>query len=76
MVPDVVEDGGKCTLTLTQGDVRQSVSGVSVPGRVSTYCDLLTYPVQKLARGEWQATLSYQSATRAGVSESRAVTAP
>jgi hypothetical protein len=75
-VPDVVEEGGTCTLTLTQGNASRTVEASTATGPESTFCGLMTIPSSELASGDWQATLSYRSGARSGVSETESVTLP
>lgn len=76
MVPGLVEDGGVCTLTLTQGSTSRTVSGGTAAAQESTYCSLLTYPVQELGGGTWEATLTYASEKSYGVSDAASVVVP
>lgn len=76
MVPEVVESGGTCTLTLSGPGDTVIVTGPGEPGTVSTYCGLLTFPAARLTSGQWDAVISYQSAVSAGSSQSQAVTLP
>lgn len=76
MLPEVVEEGGRCTLTLVQGAQRVSVEGDTAAGPQSTYCSLLTVPTSELAPGEWTAVLSYRSDTRSGTSAASVVSLP
>lgn len=62
-VPGVVENGGKCTLTLTQGATRLSASGPATPNAADTVCAQgLIVDDARLASGEWNMQLTYSSA--------------
>jgi hypothetical protein len=76
MVPNLVEDGGRCTAEIRRGDVVRSVDGATSAARESTYCALLTVPVSQLTSGEWQVTLTYDSAAHRGVSQVSRITVP
>ena len=76
MLPDVVEEGGECTLTLTKGTEVRTVRGLTAVGPESTYCSLLTIPASQLSGGQWEARLAYRSAAHEGVSAVAKVTVP
>ena len=65
-VSGVVEDGGTCTLTLTQGGATVAVTARASADATTTTCGALSVPRAKLAPGTWQALLSYASATHTG----------
>jgi hypothetical protein len=67
-VSGVIEDGGICTLTLTQGSATVTVEGPAMPDASTTVCGGLTVPGDRLAAGTWRATLSYASPAHAGTS--------
>jgi hypothetical protein len=67
-VSGVIEDGGVCTLTLTQGSARVTVEGPAMPDASTTVCGGLVVPGDQLTAGTWQATLTYASATHTGTS--------
>lgn len=73
MLPEVVEEGGSCTLTLTMGSATRTVGGGTATGPESTFCSLLTVPTSELAAGEWTAVLSYSSAAHSGASPASTV---
>jgi hypothetical protein len=62
----VVEDGGTCTLTLTQGGAKVAATSRASADASTTTCGELSVPRAKLAPGTWQAVLSYASATHTG----------
>lgn len=67
-VTGVIEDGGVCTLTLTQGSATVTVEGPAMPDASTTVCGGLVVPGNRLAAGTWQATLAYASPTHTGTS--------
>ena len=69
----MIEDGGVCTLTLTQGGATVTVEGPAMPDASTTVCGGLVVPGDRLTAGTWQATLAYASATHRGTSARRAV---
>ena len=69
----VIEDGGVCTLTLTQGGSTVTVEGPAMPDASTTVCGGLVVPGNRLTAGTWQATLTYASATHSGTSASAPV---
>jgi hypothetical protein len=62
----IVEDGGTCTLTLTQGGATVTAKSAANPDAVTTACGQLVVPRAQLAKGTWQAVLRYRSASSAG----------
>ena len=68
-VPQLVEEGGSCTLTLTQGAASASASREATPDVSTTACGELTVPGDQLAPGTWSAVLSYESDRSSGASE-------
>src|SRR5215218_6032025 len=72
-VSGVIEDGGVCTLTLTQGSASVTVEGQAMPDASTTVCGGLVVPGNRLTAGTWQGTLSYASPTHAGTSASAPV---
>lgn len=67
-VSGVIEEGGVCTLTLTQNGATVTVEGPAMPDATTTVCGGLSVPGSQLSGGTWQATLSYVSAGYAGTS--------
>lgn len=61
LVP-VLEEGGTCTLTLTQGARRATVEAQAVPASTTTSCPVLAVPRDQLGVGTWDAVLTYRSA--------------
>jgi hypothetical protein len=69
LVPSIVESGGRCTLTLTQGGSTAGATSEAVDNVTSTSCSEMVVPGDRLSPGTWQAVLSYESDTAAGASE-------
>lgn len=61
IVPEVVESGGRCTLTLTHDGSSVSASTAASDGRESTFCGLVSIDAASLTAGVWSAVLSYHS---------------
>lgn len=63
----VVEDAGTCTLLLTSGSHRATVSGPAAPDASTMTCGTLAIPRAELPTGgTWTAELSYRSASSSG----------
>jgi hypothetical protein len=75
-VPQLVEAGGSCTLTLTQGAASATASREATPDVSTTACGELTVPGDQLAPGTWSAVLSYESDTASGASDPVEVQVP
>jgi hypothetical protein len=67
-VPSLVEDGGTCTLTLTQAGASATATREATPNVTNTACGELVVPGDELAPGTWSAVLSYESAGSEGAS--------
>ena len=65
-VAGIVEDGGTCTLTLTQGGTTVTEQVQATADASSTACGAITVSGDRLAGGTWQAVLSYASGSHAG----------
>ncbi|MBN1093852.1 hypothetical protein JKP75_15610 [Blastococcus sp. TML/M2B] len=75
-VPFLVEEGGTCTLTLTQGGASATASREATPNVTSTACGELVVPGDQLAPGTWDAVLAYESERSAGSTEPVEVQVP
>lgn len=75
-VSDVVEAGGTCTLTLTQGAAQVQASSSAEPDATTTNCGRITVPGAQLAAGTWQAVLTYRSPTSHGTAAAMNVSVP
>jgi hypothetical protein len=76
IVMGIVESGGTCTLTLTQGSTDVDVSVEAVDNVTSTSCPAMTVVGDRLQSGTWQATLSYESGTSQGTGDAVEVEVP
>jgi hypothetical protein len=68
-VAGVVEDGGVCTLTLTNGGTTVTGRTDALPDASATACGAVTVPGTEVGPGTWQAVLSYSSAGHSGTSD-------
>jgi hypothetical protein len=75
-VPEVVEAGGVCTLSLDRGGRNVKATTAAEPDATTTTCGLLTVAGAQLEAGTWTATLSYRSTKSQGTSQSATVTVP
>lgn len=71
-----VEDGGTCTLTLTQGTAERSATNAAMIDVGTTGCGQLLIPASDLPSGTWTAVVDYQSAASHGQSSPREVVVP
>jgi hypothetical protein len=65
-VSGVIESGGICTLTLTNGTSSLSAEGEASAGPQTTDCPELT--IETVGPGTWNASISYRSTTSQGTS--------
>lgn len=75
-VSGVLEDGGVCTLTLTQGSATVAVEAPAAADATTTVCGGLAVDGSRLGAGTWQAVLTYVSAAHTGTSPAVAVEVP
>lgn len=75
-VPFLVEEGGTCTLTLTQGGASATATREATPNVTSTACGELVVPGDQLAPGTWSAVLGYESERSTGTTEAVEVQVP
>jgi hypothetical protein len=66
---NVLEDGGKCTLTLTQGSEVQKVTVIAVQNVTTTVCSSMQVPLSNFKAADINYTVTYVSPKSAGVSE-------
>lgn len=64
----VIEDSGKCTLVVTQGDVSQSVTVDAEPNVSTMQCFPMSLPLAKFQDGKLTFTVTYLSNTSGGIS--------
>lgn len=67
-VEGVVESGGTCALVLTQGGLVVTEEVEAIPDATATSCGLIQIPGERLARGTWEAVLTYRSEHSTGSS--------
>lgn len=72
-VAGIIEDGGRCTLTLTQGARTVTATSTAAADATTTTCGRLETP-PGIAAGTWNAVLTYESAHARGASRSMEVT--
>lgn len=65
-VTGIVEDGGVCTLTLTQGGTTVTGRSEAVRDASTTACGAVTVPGDEVGDGTWSAVLAYESDGHAG----------
>jgi hypothetical protein len=70
------EDGGTCTATFTGGGKTVSVSAKAESNAANTQCHPLEINLAGLPSGSGTVTVTYDSATKHGVSSAQAVTIP
>lgn len=73
---DAVEDGGRCTLTLTRNGTKVTVHAEGAADASSTDCLGLQVAGSKLSSGAWQGVVRYESASLTAVSDSFSVDVP
>ena len=67
-VGNAVEDGGVCTLTLTQGSSVVTAETSGAADARTTSCGALSIDRSRLSAGTWSAVLGYASSTTTGAS--------
>ncbi len=65
-VSGVVEDGGSCTATFTQGYITKTFTSTAAANATNTVCAPIS--VSGLTAGSWSVVVSYSSATASGSS--------
>lgn len=66
----VLEEGGKCTLKVTQGKVSKAVTVASEPNVTSTQCFPMEVPIDDFKIGKLDFSVSYTSSKSKGFLES------
>lgn len=75
MASNIVEEGGYCVYTFTQGSQVISKTVTTSPNASSTTCTRLTMPASELPNsGVWKVVLRYNSANADGISTERELT--
>lgn len=75
-VPEVVEQGGVCTLTATRGTATVSGSFTALPSASSTDCGSMALSSPSFSAGTWTVSVAYASPTAAGTLSDYEVTIP
>lgn len=75
-VAGVVENGGTCTLTLTQGGKTATRTVDAAADASTTVCGAVSVDGDELAAGTWSAVLSYRSDGHSGAAEAWDVEVP
>ena len=73
IVPGIVEGGGTCTVTLTNGSTTRTAESGGVAAASYTGCEAVA--VKDLAAGTWQVQVRYSSAKAVGTSKTRSAQA-
>lgn len=73
-VTNFSEDGGKCTATFNGGGKTISVIGTAESNAANTQCRPIDISLSGLPKGAGVVTVTYDSATKHGISSSTAVT--
>jgi hypothetical protein len=76
ILPDVVESGGVCTLTLSKDGQTATTTVEGLPDARSTNCGGLVLAGENLSSGTWSAVISYRSARSDASSEPTTVQIP
>jgi len=76
ILPDVVEAGGVCTLTVSKDDVSVTATIEGLPDARSTNCGGLVVPGESLSPGTWTVVISYESNRSRASSEPTQVEIP
>jgi len=72
----ISEDGGTCTLTVTQGSTSKSVTAKAESNVTDTQCFPLNLSIVGLAPGDASFTVAYNSDAYTGTSTSQTITIP
>lgn len=71
-VNTIFEDGGICTLALSNGSASQIVSVDAVKNTSAVDCPVMIIKRSLLSPGKWEATVTYKSNSASGISEKKA----
>lgn len=75
-VPEIVEQGGVCTLTAVRGAESVSGSFTALPSASSTDCGSMALSSPSFTAGTWTVSVAYASPTAAGTLSDYEVTIP
>lgn len=68
-VPTILEEGGTCTLRLTNAKTTVTKTSAGVKDAKTTRCTIFSFPSRELKpAGTWTAVVEYSSSTAAGIS--------
>lgn len=67
-VPGLDTASARCSLVLTRGSQRRSISRAPVADATTMQCGTMSISGSRLSAGTWQATVRYSSPARSGVS--------
>lgn len=73
-VSNVIEDGGTCKLSLTQGSQTVTATTTAVSNARTTDCPTLSVKKNQLASGIWKAVVTYTSSGFSGASAVKEIT--
>jgi len=68
-VPNIVENGGQCTLTLSKSGQDVTTTATGEANAQSVSCGTMTITRDRLSAGKWNVKLSYSSTTYEGTSQ-------
>jgi hypothetical protein len=75
-VSPVVEEGGLCTLRLTEGEDTVTVTAPAMADATTTVCAGFSVSGERLSAGTWTVQLDYSSTTTEGASQPLSVEVP
>lgn len=75
-VGQTVEQGGTCSLTLSRGSTKVTVTHPAIPDATTTSCGSLSVPAAKVSSGTWSSVLEYSSSTSRGTSQTVSLKVP
>jgi hypothetical protein len=70
---EILEEDGKCTLKVTQGDLSQSVTVNAEPNVTSTQCFPMEVPIGDFKDGQVNFTVHYVSSKSSGILQSQSL---
>jgi hypothetical protein len=74
MVTNIVEEGGECTYTFTNGSSTVSKKSNTLTNPTSTTCEAVTFSPDELSSGTWKVVLNYNSTNATGTSNTKEFT--
>lgn len=72
-IPNIFEENGKCTLSLSKDSITKTVSVDSIKNSSSTDCPVMKIDKNELSLGKWQISISYQSEKYSGISDKKEI---